>query len=78
MRRDAGPGDMQERWRRHPSRKGEAEQVLTDRQTPQDNDAELCSRLCPLACGPTKKWLWAVLNDPEQGLYAAGTQTAEP
>lgn len=38
----------------HPSRKGEAGQVLADRQTPQDNDSELCSWLCPLACAPTR------------------------
>lgn len=33
---------MQKRWRGHPSRKGETEQVLTDRQSAQDDDSEPC------------------------------------
>lgn len=37
-----------------PAGRAQAEQVLADRQTLRDNNSELCSLLCPLACGPTK------------------------
>ena len=56
---------MQKRGHGHPSRKGETEQVFMDRQTPRDNDSQLCSRLCPLACGPTRR-----------GMHASAGQTA--
>lgn len=69
---------MQERWRCIPAGRERLDKSLwTGR--PLRTMTLSCAHGCvPWPVLPQGQWLRAVLNDPEQGLYAAGTQqTAE-